>query len=115
MIDLDGFVADYTHALLFINELEARANRVPKETRVKIREDCEKFFRENQSLLEKAAEIYGQAQAAFDLCLTRNYQGAGYWDGDLPEELGRQLTDAAHRMGELWTYVGRGGWIYVSP
>jgi hypothetical protein len=105
MIDLDEFVNHYIMALLWTNELEARANRVPKETRVKIREDCEKFFRANQPQLEKAAEIYGQAQAAFDLCLTRNYQGAGYWDGDLPEELGRQLTDAAHRMGELWIYV----------
>lgn len=115
MTDLDEFVKDYTHALLFTNELEGKKNRIPKETRGKIREDCEKFFRDNQSRLEEAAEIYGKAQAAFDLCLTRNRHGAGYWDGDLPDELGMALTDAAHAMGESDVYVGRGGWVYVGP
>lgn len=35
-----------------------------------------------------------------DFWLTRNRHGAGFWDGDYPEPLGRQLTDASHTFGE---------------
>ena len=35
-----------------------------------------------------------------DFWLTRNRHGAGFWDGDYPEPLGRQLTDAAHTFSE---------------
>ncbi len=41
-----------------------------------------------------------EAQIGHDLWLTRNRHGAGFWDGDYPDDLGQALTDAAHAMGE---------------
>jgi hypothetical protein len=38
----------------------------------------------------------------FHFWLTHNRHGAGFWDGDYPEPLGQQLTDAAHTFGECW-------------
>jgi hypothetical protein len=45
-----------------------------------------------------------QARAGHDLWLTRNHHGAGFWDGDWPDEAGRILTDGAHRLAERGVY-----------
>ena len=40
-----------------------------------------------------------------DYWLTRNGHGTGFWDRDLPGDLGRILTDEAHADGEAYLYV----------
>lgn len=50
---------------------------------------------------------------AHDFWLTRNRHGAGFWDGDYPDELGKRLTDAAHQFGESEVYVGDDGQLYL--
>lgn len=48
-----------------------------------------------------------------DFYLTRNGHGAGFWDGDYPDEVGRKLTDIAHGFGETWAYKAHGR-IYID-
>lgn len=82
---------------------------------------CRAFFDTHYADLELAAAAYsaddlelGWQLAGNDFALTRNRHGAGYWDGDLPEELGARLTEAAHRAGECWPYLGDDGLIYIQ-
>ena len=42
--------------------------------------------------------------AGHDFFLTRNGHGAGFWDGDWPDDVGKRLTDAAHVYGEYNLY-----------
>lgn len=77
------------------------------ETLAKMKADCDKFQAEN------AQDIEGQeAQAGHDFLLTRNHEGAGFWDGDWPKEAGDRLTKASHQFGEINLYVGDDGMIY---
>ena len=77
------------------------------------REDCLDFFAANYGDLCAAADVYGFDYAGYDFALTRNGHGAGYWDGDLPEDLGERLTTASQRAGEVWPYLGDDGQVYL--
>lgn len=68
-------------------------------------EDSQKFQRENAELLAQAGD---DAQNGHDFWLTRNHHGAGFWDRDYDEVVGKKLTDAAHAYGEVHLYVQRG-------
>lgn len=49
-----------------------------------------------------------------DLWLTRNRHGAGFWDGDYPEEIEDVLTDMAHAFGEVYVDEdGQGGVYFI--
>ena len=74
--------------------------------------------------LDCAARGYGShpdcgdagAAGAFghDLWLTMRGHGAGFWDRDeLPESLGKELTDACKKFGspDFWQHRG---WFYIS-
>ncbi len=54
-------------------------------------------------------------QGGHDFWLTRNRHGAGYWDGDWPEDTARILTDVSHAAGERDVYIGDDGMLYFSP
>ena len=84
------------------------------------RADCLAFFEANYADLCAAAEAYPTAAehggfdlAGHDFALTRNGHGAGYWDGDLPEELGDRLTEASRKAGECSPYLGDDQLIYI--
>ena len=49
-----------------------------------------------------------------DFYLTRNRHGAGFWDGDYPDELGRRLTDAAHVYGTSELMPAGDGTLYLT-
>lgn len=49
---------------------------------------------------------------AHDFWLIRNHHGAGFWDGDYPEDIGKRLTALAHTFGDCDLYVGDDGKIY---
>jgi len=49
-----------------------------------------------------------------DFCLTRNRHGAGFWDGDYPNDLGQKLTEKSHHAGSMDVYIGDDGKVYVS-
>jgi len=64
--------------------------------------DCNRFQEEN------ATDIQGHAgRAGHDFWLTRNGHGAGFWDGDWPEDIGERLTTASEAYEEVWLYVSQ--------
>lgn len=84
--------------------------------------DCAAFFAANSADLIEAAAVYeekglqdhtGMEYAGHDFWLTRAGHGAGFWDGDLPDELGERLTEASKTAGNCEPYVGDDGMIYV--
>lgn len=80
------------------------------------RADCLAFFEANYADLEQAADVpgYSWAHAGHDFALTRNRHGAGFWDGDLPDDLGDRLTAAAHAAGECCPYLGDDQLVYIA-
>lgn len=97
----------------------------PSEKAVtKCTEDCRAFYDANEKDIDEAAGHYdlsngdgadtGYDFAGHDFALTRNRHGAGFWDGDLPEELGNRLTEAAQAMGEVSPYLGDDNLIYLE-
>jgi len=76
-------------------------------TLAEMRTTCESF------LSEHASDIGDRfSQAGHDMWLTRNGHGAGFWDGDWPQEAGDRLSKAAHALGEVDLYVGDDDKIY---
>lgn len=73
-----------------------------------IQADCAQFQRENYRDIADDPE-----RAGHDFWLTRNGHGAGFWDGDWPEEIGERLTDASKAFGEINLYVS-GKQIYFQ-
>ena len=57
--------------------------------------DCVAFQEDNAGDLEDT----DPARAGMDFWLTRNGHGAGFWDGDYPEEVGDRLTESAKIYG----------------
>lgn len=84
------------------------------------RADCRAFFQANAADIHAAAEVYpareehgGYSLAGHDFALTRNGHGAGFWDGDLPDDLGERLTAASKKAGEVFPYLGDDGAVYL--
>lgn len=71
------------------------------------RKDCLKFQRECWELIDADSEpTFAQlAHAGRDFWYTRNGHGAGFWDGDWPEQAGERLTTAAKQYGEVYAQV----------
>lgn len=62
--------------------------------------DCAAFQADN------AADINGRdSRAGHDFWLTRNHHGAGFWDGDWPNDAGHRMTLASHAYGSVDLYV----------
>jgi hypothetical protein len=72
-------------------------------------DDCKRFQVENE------ADIgYEDSAAGHDFYLTRVGAGAGFWDGDWPEEAGARLTAASKHYGSFATYIGDYGVVYTA-
>jgi hypothetical protein len=88
-------------------------NDIYEETLQLMIKDCQDFQ-------EKYADLINQAymndqfsdDVGHDFWLTRNYHGAGFWDGDYPKDLGEALTKISHEFGEVDLYLGDDGKIY---
>ncbi len=78
------------------------------DTLEKMRKECEEFFLANMDDIGDRFCVAGH-----DFWLTRNRHGAGYWDGDWPEEVGKRLTEAAQKCGEVHLHVGDDGKIHM--
>ena len=84
--------------------------------------DCAAFYMAHKDLIHREDaplsndhQSIGDRQAAMaghDFWLTRNGHGAGFWDGDWPDDIGEQLTVAAEKFGPVDLYVGDDGRIY---
>lgn len=71
-------------------------------------EDCKNFQSDNKSLLKDL----NMKTCGHDFWLTRNHHGAGFWDGDYPEPIGTDLTNASHKFNEINLYIGDDNLIY---
>jgi hypothetical protein len=79
-------------------------------------DDCKRFQEENAADIAAGPDgpdYTRYERAGHDFLLTRNHHGAGFWDGDWPEEVGERLTAASHAYGEVNLYVGDDGLIYA--
>jgi len=88
------------------------------ETIERMRADCEKFETEYAKITSGLDDSVlrsfpPDSHIPHDFWLTRNHHGAGFWDGDYPEAIGKQLTDLAHSFGECDLYIGDDGKIYT--
>ena len=80
---------------------------ISDETINKMIKDCEKFQSENCE--DISCDL---SRAGHDFWLTRNGHGAGFWDGDWDDEIGKKLTKASETYGEFTLYVGDDRKIY---
>lgn len=80
---------------------------IASKTMTNIVEDYRKFQQGNDADIGNNCD-----QAGHDFWLTRNSHGAGFWDGDWPDDVGDRLTAASHAFGEFDLYVGDDGLIY---
>jgi len=81
---------------------------VSADTLASAQADCDQFRELAGDMLDEHPELDA---GAHDFWLTRNGHGAGFWDGDWPEN-GERLTIIAHSFGEASLYVGDDGQIY---
>lgn len=81
------------------------------ETLAAMRADCHRFCHLMKSYIAEENLEYRQdddylGAFAHDFWLTRNREGAGYWDGDYVEPAASVLTRCAHDFGEFTLYYG---------
>ena len=79
--------------------------------------DCDLFLEKVRelSLLDKIyIGLLDETDIAHDFWLTRQGHGAGFWDGDYPDEIGDKLTEIANDFRELYIYVGDDGQLYFE-
>ena len=72
--------------------------------------DCDLFIEKAGDLLDD----FDDTDIAHDFWLTRQGHGAGFWDGDYPDEIGDKLTEIANDFRELYIYVGDDGKLYFE-
>lgn len=77
----------------------------------KLKAHALEFFTNNIDLIN-SAENYSYDQAGHDLWLTENGHGAGFWDGDINQEIGDKLTKLAGTK-EVYIYVGDDNKLYI--
>lgn len=82
---------------------------ISEETLDQMIADCADFQERYGELFEGESE-----QAGHDFWLSRNGHGAGFFDGDWPEN-GDKLQEAAESYGEFDLYVGDDGEIHGAP
>jgi hypothetical protein len=90
-----------------------RLSDLSNEALEKAKEDCKAFQEECAEDLKLYYQHRSESYAGHDFWLTRNRHGAGFWDRGL-DQLGVRLTDAAHRYGECYLYIGDDGQLYFS-
>ncbi len=109
---IDAFTRAYIEAALFTSsdddgrplERNYSAKDILGATLAEMKRDCAAFQRENRHDLAEGTATQG----GHDFWLTRNREGAGFWDGDWPEPAASNLTKSAHFYGSCDLYVSRG-------
>lgn len=106
MTDLEAFTKAYIEAALWASSDEDGVpldsnytdNEIEPETLKEMKRDAAAFYNHYKDTIEEGGA--GVVQAGHDFFLTRNGSGAGFWDGDWPEVIGKLLTEGAHSFGE---------------
>jgi len=69
--------------------------------------DCIELWLKHWQILQR-----DPSQAGHDFSLTRNHHGAGFWDRETWKPYGQELTDAAHKFGEVSVFETVNGLIF---
>ena len=77
-------------------------------------EDCDAFMKSAEERVGDALKEFDEGILMHDFWLTRNHHGAGFWDGDYPEIVGKVLTEISHAFEPVDLYVGDDGKVYSS-
>ena len=129
--DLDEFTRSYIAAMLSTTTDESDESggdpldsnydveNIAPATLKRIVADCKKFQEENADAIAVGCSRGGgqwsdSELAGSDFYLTRVGAGAGFWDGDWPEDEGKRMTDTAHADGGVDLYIGDDGQIHAS-
>lgn len=118
LAEFDEFTAAYITAALWAGTddsdtpLDANysAAHIHPDTIAAMVADCARFREDPRTATAVAENLSG---AGHDFLLTRNGHGAGFWDGDWPEEVGTYLTDRCRTFGQIDFYVGDDGRIHA--
>ena len=70
--------------------------------------DCGLFIEKAKALIDQIDDCDYRGRLGHDFWLTRNGHGAGFWDGDYPDDIGDKLTEIADEFRELHIYVDDG-------
>lgn len=106
---LDDFTQGYIEGMFFTIDEELKdcnLSTLSLQAWVQALQDCADFRVAYRDELEETIERYphySMNRAGTDYWLTRNRHGAGFWDRGL-EQLGTELTAAAHADGSLDLY-----------
>lgn len=131
----ERFLGSYIHAALWSStdgdevplDRDYSRDDLAPETLSRMNADCSSFIERAGPLIGKAERMQEETgwlgkvgvicpvleYAAQDFWLTRNGHGAGFWDGDWPEEISDALDDIAKSFGECDLCVGDDGMIYA--
>lgn len=117
------FMDAYIEALMWSESDDEGRNfddraELTDEAMAAIEADCRAFFTAYVDVWRganrRASEYTDDELAGHDLALTRNWHGAGFWDGGWNEPAATALTEAAKRLGPQSLYRGDDGKVYVS-
>lgn len=109
MAEFDAFFNSYVETALWVGGEDAAGcdwTDIAPESLAEMREDCESFYEECLDMIK-----HDLSRAGHDFYLTRNRHGAGFWDGDWPEN-GKVLTERSHPYGTQELYLGDDGVLY---
>ena len=114
MTQLEEFIQGYIDCALWCSvddngtlvEDTYTANDLEPGTKAQMIEDCMAFWNTYKDRIDDAS------QAGHDFWLTRNGHGAGFWDGNYPEEIGEILTQASHEYGKFDLYIDDNGSVF---
>lgn len=81
---------------------------IDRESYTHLKDEAQKFFNETYDMISSDLK-----KAGHDFWLTRNGHGAGFWDGDWDDEVGKKLTQVSKKYKEIDLYVGDDDKIYV--
>jgi hypothetical protein len=87
---------------------------IAPEALARMQADCAAFQAVNEADIYDYDAGKNAELAGHDFWLTRNHHGAGFWDGDWQEEIGKRLTASAHAFGECNLYIGDDGKVYAA-
>jgi hypothetical protein len=89
---------------------------IHKGTLENMTRDCKSFLDKNKIVIESVDpfrfEGSVEGMIGHDFWLTRNGHGAGFWDGDWPTMVGKELTIESKKFGEFNLYIGDDGMIH---
>lgn len=81
---------------------------IDAEGLAEILQDCHDFQEANSDDIGVFS-----SRAGHDFFLTRNGHGAGFWDGDWPEGIGKRLAEASKVYGTQGVMAGDDGLLHV--